>query len=134
VIGCGRSAGGPISAKAARRSAWPEARVVTAPTTKPLRFSTRAWPIKHSRASLPGLAVEAGVGIGSREMCIVGSPLAVKILRAIASRAGRFARTVLRRKLLGLAQASSNVPSTEKCSLDKKRLTSSCDSSAANYG
>jgi hypothetical protein len=32
VIGCGRSACGAISANAARRSAWPEARVVTAPT------------------------------------------------------------------------------------------------------
>jgi cytochrome c len=35
---------------------------------------------------------------------------------------------------LGLAQASSNVPSTVKCSLDSRRLTLSCDSTAArNY-
>src|SRR5262249_54824185 len=34
------------------------------------------------------------------------------------------------RKLFGLAQASSSVPSTEKCSLDNKRLTLSCESTA----
>src|ERR1700726_3651700 len=35
------------------------------------------------------------------------------------------------RKLLRLAQASSKVPSTEKCSLDNKALTFSCDRTAA---
>jgi hypothetical protein len=54
VVGCERLACGSISASAAKRSAWPEAQVVTAPTIRPLRFSTSAWPIKHSRASLPG--------------------------------------------------------------------------------
>ena len=34
------------------------------------------------------------------------------------------------RKLLRLAQASSKVPSTEKCSLDNKALTFSCDRTA----
>ena len=37
-MGCGRSAWGSISANAASHSAWPEARVVTAPTIRPLRF------------------------------------------------------------------------------------------------
>jgi hypothetical protein len=47
---------------AAHRSAWPVAVVVTAPTISPLRFSIRAWPIKHSRASLPNPPAFAGAG------------------------------------------------------------------------
>jgi hypothetical protein len=44
VTGCGGVASGSISASAARRSVWPEAVVVTAPTIRPLRFSISAYP------------------------------------------------------------------------------------------
>src|ERR1700761_9180406 len=50
-----------------------------------------AWP----------LTVEAGIGIGGRDMRVVGTPLTVEILLTIAPRAGRFARPVLRPKALG---------------------------------
>jgi hypothetical protein len=53
VTGCEVSVWGWISVSAAHRSAWPVAVVVTAPTIRALRFSISAWPMKHSRASLP---------------------------------------------------------------------------------
>src|SRR4029077_6790896 len=54
VIGRGRSARGSIMCSAAIRSAWPLASVRQASTTRPLRFSINACPMKQSLASLPG--------------------------------------------------------------------------------
>jgi hypothetical protein len=48
----------------------------------------------------------------------------MEILRAIADRIGRRAREPsFGRKLLVLAEASSSVPSTEKCSLESRTFT-----------
>ncbi len=74
-----RPAWGSIRCRAAkppgtssRGSAWPEARVATAPTIRPWRFSISAWPMKQSLASLPrplrysrasGSVVEAWVSL-----------------------------------------------------------------------
>ena len=60
------------------------------------------------------LAVETRIGIGDRAMRVVGPALAVEVLFAIAPRPRRLARAILGTKALGLAQASSNAPSTEK--------------------
>ena len=43
-----------IMASAACRSAWPSARVNSAWTIRPLRFSIRVWPMKQSMAPVPG--------------------------------------------------------------------------------
>ena len=43
-----------IMDSAARRSACPSARVRSACTIRPLRFSIRAWPMKQSMAPVPG--------------------------------------------------------------------------------
>jgi hypothetical protein len=66
----GGAACGSISASAARRSASPVAVVVTVPTSRPLRFSIRAWLMKHSRASLPNpLRNRRASGRWSRHAC-----------------------------------------------------------------
>ena len=136
VTGCGLMAWGSIKASAAPRSAWPEAVVVTAPTIRPLRVPIGAWPMKHSRASLPSPPASAGAGFyetggprdrSSSPMAVVAPPLAVKVPLAPCFRRGRLLRPgsagspepspgsvpegrLLGRKLFRLAQASSNVP------------------------
>src|SRR5215472_7222524 len=114
-----------------RRSAWPEARVVTAPTINPLRFSISAWPMKHKRASLPGPLRKSRASGSVVEACVVfrrRSPW--KSCAPLRPGPGGSPEPSFGRKLFGLAQASSSVSSTEKCSLDNKRLTLSCESTA----
>jgi uncharacterized protein with beta-barrel porin domain len=97
------------------RSAWPEARVVTAPTIKPLRFSISAWPTKHSRASLPGPLRRRRASGSVVEACVSflrRSPL--KSRSPLRPGPGSSPEPSLARKLFGLAQASSKVPLTEK--------------------
>src|SRR5271169_1770998 len=92
---------GAIRVRAARRSAWPEARVVTAPTIRPLRFSISAWPMKHSRASLPGPLRKRRASGSVVEACVSflrRSPW--KSRSRVAARCGRLARAVLRAKAL----------------------------------
>jgi hypothetical protein len=80
---------------AASRSTWPEARVVTAPTIKPLRFSISAWPMKHSPASFArSFAEEAGIGVGGRSMRIIGPALTMKVALAVAIGSQRLARAI----------------------------------------
>jgi hypothetical protein len=62
-------------------------------------------------------------------MAVVAPPLAVKAPFAIAARVARPARPVLGMKAFEARPgASSNVPSTENCSLDNNALTLSCES------
>ena len=112
----GRSARGSASASAARRSAWPEARVATAPTTRPLRFSISACPMKTSRASLPGpLRISRASG-SVVETWVSLAPLAAKIALAVAPRGGRIGRVVFR------AETFHARPRLQQRAVDRKRL------------
>ena len=71
-------------------------------------------------AALPG---QPCVGVGGRGVGVVRAALAVKIALAVPARAGGSPEPSFGLKLFGLAQASSSVPSTEKCSLDNSPFT-----------
>jgi hypothetical protein len=78
-----------------------------------LRFSISAWPHEtQPRFFAWPLTVEAGIGIGGRDLRVVGTPLTVEILLTIAPRTGRFARPVLRPKALGAR------PGFQQCAVD----------------
>src|SRR6516165_6605812 len=77
---------------------------------------------------LLALAIEPGVGIGGRNVGIVAARLAVEVTFAIATTRRRLTRTVLGAEALhrrpGRNLRSTCVPSTEKCSSDKRPPTS----------
>src|SRR5262249_55765498 len=75
-------------------------------------------------------AEEPGVGVGGRGVRGVWRRSPWKSCAPLRPGPGGSPEPSFGRKLFGLAQASSSVPSTEKCSLDNKRLTLSCESTA----
>src|SRR4030088_828258 len=91
-----------IISSAAFRSAVPVAWVNVAATISPLRFSISVWPMKLAKLGFlaPSLAIKLRLGIRGRGVRGVAALLAVKIALAIAARAGRIVRTVLRPETL----------------------------------
>src|SRR5512136_2866776 len=80
------------------------------------------------------LAIEPRLWIGSRGVGVVRALLAVKIRLPVppVSVRGRFVRAILRLELFIDAQASINVPSTEKCSVLRSRFTRGCARTVLN--
>ena len=68
-------------------------------------------------------AIKPGIRVRGRGMRLVAALLVVEMPLAVGPGAGGSSEPSLARKLLSEAQASTSVPSTEKCSSDKKRVT-----------
>jgi hypothetical protein len=81
----------------------------------------RVAPEAQPRLLAGALAEQPGVRIGGRGVRVVFAALAMKSRKSrslLRPGPGGSPEPSLGRKLFGLAQASSKVPSTEKCSLD----------------
>src|SRR5512147_3322560 len=88
-------------ASAASRSAEPAARVSSASTASPLRFSISYVADEAELALLAvALAEQSGIVVGGRAVGLVGALLALEIALAVAARRRRCARAVLRPEAL----------------------------------
>src|SRR5512132_188437 len=87
-------------ASAASRSAEPAARVSSASTARPLRFSISTWPMKQSRLVWPSPLRNSRASSSLVAVRLVRSLLTMEVALAVAARRGRCARAVLRPEAL----------------------------------
>src|SRR5512133_801621 len=111
-------------ASATSRSAAPAARVSSASTARPLRFSISTWPMKQSWLCwpLPLRNSRASSSVAERWVSLERfSPL--KSRSPLRPGAGSSPEPSFGRKLFRLAHAWISVPSTEKCSQESRPST-----------